>query len=222
MTFFRFIVSQRPVGGQVLPIRTAGLVQATARSTTRSSRRVVSSRGRQPCSAETVITSTERLVDTNGVQLAGNRGRRPRGARGGAGARLPGAGVLLATPDPGPGRCRLPRAGPRSARLRRLDRTARGRRLRHRGPDRRHRRPARRRRRARRPCCVGHDWGSVVATNFPLLHPDRVSACVALSVPPIPRPPVPPTEAWRERLRRELLLHPLLPGARHRRRRTRR
>ena len=44
---------------------------------------------------------------------------------------------------------------------------------------------------------VGHDWGSIVATNFPLLHPDRVSACVALSVPPIPRPQVRPTEAWR-------------------------
>jgi pimeloyl-ACP methyl ester carboxylesterase len=44
---------------------------------------------------------------------------------------------------------------------------------------------------------VGHDWGSVVATNFPLLHPDRVSACVAISVPPIPRPQVRPTEAWR-------------------------
>jgi pimeloyl-ACP methyl ester carboxylesterase len=45
---------------------------------------------------------------------------------------------------------------------------------------------------------VGHDWGSVVATNFPLLHPDRVSACAALSVPPIPRPLTRPTQAWRE------------------------
>ncbi|MCV7422284.1 alpha/beta hydrolase [Mycobacterium yunnanensis] len=44
---------------------------------------------------------------------------------------------------------------------------------------------------------VGHDWGSVVATNLPLLHPDRVSACVTLSVPPAPRPQVPPTQAWR-------------------------
>lgn len=44
---------------------------------------------------------------------------------------------------------------------------------------------------------VGHDWGSTVATNFPLLHPDRVSACVAISVPPIPRPLTRPTEAWR-------------------------
>ena len=45
---------------------------------------------------------------------------------------------------------------------------------------------------------VGHDWGSIVATNFPLFHPDRVSACAALSVPPIPRPLTPPTQTWRE------------------------
>lgn len=44
---------------------------------------------------------------------------------------------------------------------------------------------------------VGHDWGSVVATNLPLLHPDRISACVTLSVPPTPRPLGPPTESWR-------------------------
>ena len=44
---------------------------------------------------------------------------------------------------------------------------------------------------------VGHDWGSVVATALPLLHPDRVTACVAMSVPPVPRPPRPPTEMWR-------------------------
>jgi pimeloyl-ACP methyl ester carboxylesterase len=44
---------------------------------------------------------------------------------------------------------------------------------------------------------VGHDWGSVVACNLPLLHPDRVDRCVALSVPPVPRPGSRPTEAWR-------------------------
>lgn len=44
---------------------------------------------------------------------------------------------------------------------------------------------------------VGHDWGSLVATNFPLLHPDRVSAVAALSVPPAPRLPSRPTEMWR-------------------------
>jgi pimeloyl-ACP methyl ester carboxylesterase len=50
---------------------------------------------------------------------------------------------------------------------------------------------------AEKAVLVGHDWGSVVATNFPLLHPDRVSACVAMSVPPVPRPLVRPTDAWR-------------------------
>jgi pimeloyl-ACP methyl ester carboxylesterase len=50
---------------------------------------------------------------------------------------------------------------------------------------------------AERATIVGHDWGSVVATNLPLLHPDRVSACVAMSVPPVPRSLVRPTEAWR-------------------------
>ena len=51
---------------------------------------------------------------------------------------------------------------------------------------------------AEKAVVVGHDWGSVVATNFPLLHPDRVAGCVALSVPPIPRSLVRPTQAWRE------------------------
>ena len=50
---------------------------------------------------------------------------------------------------------------------------------------------------AEKAVLVGHDWGSVVATNFPLLHPDRVVAVAALSVPPIPRPRTRPTESWR-------------------------
>jgi pimeloyl-ACP methyl ester carboxylesterase len=49
-----------------------------------------------------------------------------------------------------------------------------------------------------RAVIVGHDWGSIVATTFPLLHPDRVAAVVAMSVPPIPRPPAPPTQIWRQ------------------------
>ncbi len=44
---------------------------------------------------------------------------------------------------------------------------------------------------------VGHDWGATVAWSTPLLHPDRVSAVVGLSVPPVPRPLTPPTEAFR-------------------------
>jgi pimeloyl-ACP methyl ester carboxylesterase len=45
---------------------------------------------------------------------------------------------------------------------------------------------------------IGHDWGAVVVWNAPLLHPDRVAAVAALSVPPLPRPQVPPTQAFRE------------------------
>ncbi len=50
---------------------------------------------------------------------------------------------------------------------------------------------------AGRAVFVGHDWGSVVAWNTPLLHPDRVAAVVGMSVPPVPRPQAPPTEAFR-------------------------
>ncbi|MDH6243657.1 pimeloyl-ACP methyl ester carboxylesterase [Mycobacterium sp. OTB74] len=52
---------------------------------------------------------------------------------------------------------------------------------------------------AQRAVIVGHDWGSTVATNFPLFHPDRVHAVVALSVPPVPRPTAPPTQIWRRK-----------------------
>lgn len=44
---------------------------------------------------------------------------------------------------------------------------------------------------------IGHDWGSPVATNFPLFFPDRVTAVAALSVPPVPRASGPPTQIWR-------------------------
>lgn len=50
---------------------------------------------------------------------------------------------------------------------------------------------------AEKAALVGHDWGAVVAWNTPLLHPDRVAAVAGLSVPPIPRPKTPPTEAFR-------------------------
>ena len=48
-----------------------------------------------------------------------------------------------------------------------------------------------------RAALVGHDWGAVVAWSTPLLHPDRVAAVAGLSVPPVPRPLRPPTEAFR-------------------------
>ena len=50
---------------------------------------------------------------------------------------------------------------------------------------------------AQRAALVGHDWGAVVAWSTPLLHPDRVAAVAGLSVPPVPRPLTPPTEAFR-------------------------
>ncbi|KUI36887.1 epoxide hydrolase [Mycobacterium sp. GA-2829] len=51
---------------------------------------------------------------------------------------------------------------------------------------------------AQRAVVVGHDWGSPVVTNFALLHPDRVAGMVNLSVPPVPRASDPPTRIWRK------------------------
>lgn len=39
---------------------------------------------------------------------------------------------------------------------------------------------------------VGHDWGAAVTAGFAQLHPARTTAIACLSVPPTPRPPVPP------------------------------
>lgn len=44
---------------------------------------------------------------------------------------------------------------------------------------------------------IGHDWGAPVVWHAPLLHPDRVAAVAALSVPAIPRSQTAPTQAWR-------------------------
>jgi pimeloyl-ACP methyl ester carboxylesterase len=52
---------------------------------------------------------------------------------------------------------------------------------------------------AERAVWVGHDWGAIVLWNMPLLHPDRVAAVAALSVPPLPRPRKPPTQAYRKK-----------------------
>lgn len=46
-----------------------------------------------------------------------------------------------------------------------------------------------------RAAWVGHDWGAMVVWNAPLLHPDRVGAVAALSVPPVPRAKRPVTVA---------------------------
>lgn len=45
---------------------------------------------------------------------------------------------------------------------------------------------------------VGHDWGAMVAWHTALLHPDRVRAVGALSVPYTGRTPVPPMEFFRQ------------------------
>ena len=44
---------------------------------------------------------------------------------------------------------------------------------------------------------VGHDWGAIVAWHAVLIHPDRFSALVAMSVPYGGRPPVSPMVGWR-------------------------
>jgi epoxide hydrolase A/B len=51
---------------------------------------------------------------------------------------------------------------------------------------------------AERAVWVGHDWGAPVVWHAPLLHPDRVAAVAALSVPATPRSRVAPTQAWRK------------------------
>lgn len=50
---------------------------------------------------------------------------------------------------------------------------------------------------AERAALVGHDFGAVVAWGAPLLEPDRFSAVAGLSLPPVPRPQVPTTQAFR-------------------------
>jgi pimeloyl-ACP methyl ester carboxylesterase len=44
---------------------------------------------------------------------------------------------------------------------------------------------------------VGHDFGGVVSWGAPLLYPDRFTGVVGISVPPVPRPRVPTTQAFR-------------------------
>ena len=51
---------------------------------------------------------------------------------------------------------------------------------------------------ADRAVFVGHDWGANVVWFTGLQHPDRVAGVVGVSVPPIPRPRVPPTQAFRK------------------------
>lgn len=50
---------------------------------------------------------------------------------------------------------------------------------------------------AERAVFVGHDWGAPVVWASAQLHPDRVAAVVGMSVPPLPRAQIPPTQAFR-------------------------
>ncbi len=45
---------------------------------------------------------------------------------------------------------------------------------------------------------IGHDWGAPTAWSSALHHPDKVTAVGGLSVPFLPRSPVPPLDAMRE------------------------
>jgi pimeloyl-ACP methyl ester carboxylesterase len=47
---------------------------------------------------------------------------------------------------------------------------------------------------------VGHDWGAIVVWNLSLLAPERVRAVAGLSVPFVPRSPVPPIEIMRRNI----------------------
>jgi pimeloyl-ACP methyl ester carboxylesterase len=47
---------------------------------------------------------------------------------------------------------------------------------------------------------VGHDWGAAVVWELAVRHPEHVAAVAGLSVPFLPRGPVPPVQAMREGL----------------------
>jgi pimeloyl-ACP methyl ester carboxylesterase len=46
---------------------------------------------------------------------------------------------------------------------------------------------------------IGHDWGAMVVWYTALLHPERTLAVAGLSIPPIPRARSRPTERWRQK-----------------------
>jgi pimeloyl-ACP methyl ester carboxylesterase len=51
---------------------------------------------------------------------------------------------------------------------------------------------------AERAVFVGHDWGSMVVWQMAQLHPDRVAGVVGMSVPFLPRGPMPPVQLMRQ------------------------
>ncbi len=50
-----------------------------------------------------------------------------------------------------------------------------------------------------RAVVVGHDWGSAVAWHTALMRPDVVRGVVGVSVPPLPRPTIPPLTLSKQR-----------------------
>jgi pimeloyl-ACP methyl ester carboxylesterase len=51
---------------------------------------------------------------------------------------------------------------------------------------------------AERAAFVGHDWGSILVWHQALLHPDRMTCVVGMSVPFLPRSGLPPTQIFRQ------------------------
>jgi pimeloyl-ACP methyl ester carboxylesterase len=51
---------------------------------------------------------------------------------------------------------------------------------------------------AERAVFVGHDWGAIVVWTLSLLHPERVAGVCGMSVPFLPRAPLPPTQLMRQ------------------------
>lgn len=47
---------------------------------------------------------------------------------------------------------------------------------------------------------VGHDWGAIILWQLALLAPERVAGVVGMSVPFLPRPPIPPVALMRQAL----------------------
>lgn len=45
---------------------------------------------------------------------------------------------------------------------------------------------------------IGHDWGANVVWSMSVLHPDRCAGVAALSIPFLPRGPMPPTDIFRQ------------------------
>jgi hypothetical protein len=118
---------------------------------------------------------------------AGERGAAPLGGGGGGAAgpppaRVPGALVRLAQPDPGARGRRPPGDRPRPARLQRQRGPARHLQLPHPPPGGRHGGPPRTP--GRGPTAwIGHDWGGVVAWHAAMRRPEAVERLAILNAP---------------------------------------